>query len=565
MAASTVPSTLAVSDSDNTVQEIKPNECQPGQPSLGVVTTTQIPIPSSHDAPKAGRQLRGFAWFIMVVALILSTFLYALDNTVLANVRPSIIDTLGRIDLLPYVSITYPLGEVGSSPLWGKLNNLFNNKILFLIALAVFEIGSAVIGSARSMEAVIVGRAIAGFGGSGIYMGTMNIVSAMTTPTERQLYLNHIGIAWSLGTILGPIIGGAFADSSATWRWAFYINIVVAAFGGPTCVFLVPPVLPPAANTRTVWERIKQVDYVGEILFLGGVLVLVMILGSGGAVYSWTSGQMIGLYAAAPVIWILFYVQQRFEIFTVDRIFPLQLAGDWQTVSLFFWAALAIANNVVTIYSLPLLFQFAFNDSALRAAVWTLPFIAALLASGGPLGPIFPKFPVYWIWFAAAGSLMLIGGGLLTTINYSTSRGAIVGYTVIQGLGCGPVVQLPFTVGQAKVARSEAGAVTGFLTCAQMGGLVLSLGIATTVFLNLTTNDIAAILPDQPLSLIQAAINGDSSSFFEQLDPDIRQQIVEIIAHNIGKVFYLNVAGSGFGLVTALLMKRERLQLRVEE
>ncbi|KAI1828365.1 major facilitator superfamily domain-containing protein [Xylaria intraflava] len=387
----------------------------------------------------------------------------------------------------------------------------------------------------------------------------------MTTPAERAHYLNFVGVAWALGTLLGPIVGGAFADSAATWRWAFYINLVAAAVCVPVCAFFVPPILPPAASSYSPQQRIKRVDYLGEALWLAGISTVVAILASGGTIYEWTSPSLIGLYVAAAVSWILFSIQQRLSLFTVDRIFPVELFGDLDMVRLFCWSAIAIANDTVTIYSLPLLYQFAFNDDSLHAALWILPFIGALLVGGLPLGPLFPKFSMYKVWFLGAGALMLVAGGLSSTINLSTSRGAISGYIVLQGLGCGPIVQLPFTIGQAKIRRSESGKATAFFSCAQMAGLVLSLGIASTVFLNDATEEIAPILPNLPRNVIQAAINGVGSSLFDTLSADDRDKVLRAIARSVGKLFYLNVAGSALGFILALSMKQERLQLKNDE
>lgn len=164
--------------------------------------------------------------------------------------------------------------------------------------------GSAIIGSAQNIGAAIIGRVVAGIGGSGIYVKTINIVSAMTTPAERNEYLNFVGIAWSIGTILNPIVGGAFADSPATWRWAFYINICVAALAVPACIWLVPAVYP--SSSRRFLERVTSIDFLGALLFFGGVSCVIMILGFGGTMYDWKNGQIIGLYVAAGVFWIAF-------------------------------------------------------------------------------------------------------------------------------------------------------------------------------------------------------------------------------------------------------------------
>ncbi|RYP12070.1 hypothetical protein DL767_011508 [Monosporascus sp. MG133] len=537
---------------------------QPPQQDAAPLGTVEkgvdLPQADASDGVVKQRTLTGFSWAIAILALLSSTFLYALDNTIMANVRPSIVETFNRIDLLPWLSVSYPMGEVGSNPLWGRLNKHFNNKTLYLSALLIFEIGSVVIGSAPSAEVVVVGRALAGFGGCGIYVGTMNIVSAITTPMERTHYLNLVGVAWCLGTILGPIIGGAFADSAATWRWAFYINICIAAVAAPVCIWLIPVVSPP--TSYTLLERVRRFDYLGAALFLGGVVSIIMVLGFGGAFYAWDDGRMIALYVVTATLWTAFSLQQRFFVLTVDRIFPVQFVGNWEMVILFSWTAIAISNLVVTVYSLPLLFQFTFGDSSFGSGVYTIPFVAAVIVSIGFSGPLFAKYPFYAAWFTGASILMLIGNCLLSTLDYTTPYGRICGYSVIGGLGVGPVVQLGYTIAQVKVAPESVSEATAFLSCAQMAGLALSLGIATSVFLNGATNDIALILPDWPRDHIMASIDSADTALFDNIDEETRSRIREAIAGKIGDVFYTNVAGAASGFILSLLMKWENLSLK---
>ncbi|KAI1282799.1 MFS general substrate transporter [Xylaria sp. FL0933] len=513
-----------------------------------------------EDGTKNERSVTGIKWAVVIVSLLSSTFLYALDNTVMANVRPSIVETFNRIDFLPWLSVSYPLGEVGANPIWGKLNKYFNNKALYFLALLIFEVGSAVIGSAQSAEIVVVGRALAGFGGSGIYVGTINIVSAITTPVERTHYLNLVGVAWCLGTILGPIIGGAFADSSATWRWAFYINIVIAAVAAPSCVLLIPPVLPPGSSS-TIASRLKRIDYLGAILFLGGVVSTIAILGLGGALYAWDDPRMIALYVVAVVVWTVFSLQQYFSFLTVDRIFPVQFVGNWEMVVMFVWTSIAISSLVVTVYSLPLFYQFIYAQSSLKSGAYTIPYVGAIIVSIGTTGPIFAKYPYYMGWFLGASVLMLIGNALLSTIKYTTPFGTIAGWTIIGGLGVGPVVQLGYTVAQVKVAPKSVPEVSQFLSCAQMAGLALSLGIATSVFLNRATDKIAIILPNLPRQDIMEAIDSANTALFDGLSAEAVTRVRDAIARTVGEVFYLNVAGAAVGLILALAMKREKLDL----
>lgn len=386
----------------------------------------------------------------------------------------------------------------------------------------------------------------------------MNIVSAITTDIERAHYLNLVGVSWCVGTILGPIIGGAFADSSATWRWAFYINLCIAAVAAPAAAFLIPAVLPEGSLSRMA--RIKSIDYIGAFLFLSAVVATVMILGFGGTFYLWNDGRMIALYVVTVVVWAMFSLQQYFSLFTTDRIFPVEFVANWEMVTLFIWTSIAISNLVVTVYSLPLLFQFTFGNSSLSSGTYTIPFVGAIIVSIGSAGPLFAKFTVYMAWYTGGCVLMLIGNSLLSTLNFSTSYGAICGYAVVSGLGVGPVVQLGYTVAQVKVARASVREATAFLTCAQMAGLALSLGVATSIFLNGATDDIAKILPDWPRNQIMASIDNADTALFDNLDSNTRARVNEAIARKIGTVFYQNVASDALGFVLALLMKRERLR-----
>ncbi|GKZ79807.1 hypothetical protein AnigIFM56816_004014 [Aspergillus niger] len=514
--------------------------------------------PSGSADAVTGRKITGVAWFVVNVALLSATFLYALDNTVTATVRPAIVDTFGnRIDMLPWVSVAYPMGEVGTNPIWAKLNKFLNGKFVFLAALLIFEVGSAVIGSASSIGAVIAGRALAGSGGSGIYVGTISMITGMTTAKEQNQYLNIVGMAWSLGTILGPIIGSAFADSPATWRWAFYINICIAAVAAPACIWIMPSA-PPSVSLG-IMDVIKAFDHLGAVLFLGSVVSTVMLLGFGGVVYNWDSGQMIGLYVATAVLWIMFALQQKFHLLTSDRIFPVQFFKDPLVVGLWIWTIVAISDIVVTIYTLPLFFQFVLHDSSMRSAVYTLPFVASVVVSAGISGGLLVEFPWYKCWFIWASVLLLISNGLLSSIHTHTSRATICGYTIIQGFGVGPVIQLGYTVGQLKRPQAARKDVTAFFSCAQMGGLALSLGIATSVLVNHATEEISHILPNVPLSGIRGAIDGVGSSVFATLTEQVRDQVTNAVTQSVASVFYLNLFGAALGFLIALPLKFDKL------
>lgn len=164
------------------------------------------------------REISGPRWAIVVLAIMSSTFLFALDNTVVADVQPHIVLQFDAVDQLAWLSVAFIMAAVSTNLLFGQLYSQLLPKWLYIGSVAVFEVGSAVCGAAPNMPILIVGRALCGLGGSGMYLGVMTLVAATTSVSERPLYIGGIGLTWGLGTILGPLIGGAFADSPATWR-----------------------------------------------------------------------------------------------------------------------------------------------------------------------------------------------------------------------------------------------------------------------------------------------------------------------------------------------------------
>lgn len=181
-------------------------------------------------AEKPPRDIFGVKWVLVVISVEIAAFLFALDNTVVADVQPAIVLAFNDVGKLPWMNGGFFMAAAATNLVWAKAFGQFNTKWTYLVALTMFEVGSAICGAAPNMNAMIVGRVIAGAGGVGTYVGVMTILSVMTTLQERPLYVSTTGILWGAGTILGPVIGGAFTQSNATWRW-------VSSFRSPNSLF----------------------------------------------------------------------------------------------------------------------------------------------------------------------------------------------------------------------------------------------------------------------------------------------------------------------------------------
>jgi len=227
----------------------------------------------------------------------------------------------------------------------------FDAKWIFIFCVMFFEIGSAICGAAPSESALITGRAICGVGGAGMYTGVLTLLSLTTDEKERALYMGIPGITWGAGTVLGPVIGGAFA-LHATWRWGFYINLCVGAACAPVYIFLVPSIDPQSGSSMK--DRLKNIDWLGMILLAGASTTLIMGICFGGVVYPWKSARTIALFVLAFVFSLAFGVQQGLVLFTNHPVFPVSMVKNVSVLAIFFNEACSATACFLPIYFIPL-------------------------------------------------------------------------------------------------------------------------------------------------------------------------------------------------------------------
>ena len=442
----------------------------------------------------------------------------------------------------------------------GQFFQIFNAKWFYIIGVIVFEVGSAVCGAAPTMSALIVGRAIAGIGATAIYTGSLFLISVNTNEQERPSYIGLTGAMWGLGTVLGPVVGGAFTDSSAGWRWAFYINLPIGGLILPILIFLVPDF--DAQKGKPYWQRIKQIDWIGVILLTGMIVSLILALTFGGNQYAWSSGQVIGTFVTFGVLAILFAFSQTTYMpgqTKERRVFPVEMLFHRTIVLLFILIATSAALAFVTLYYIPLYFQFTRGDSALKSAVRLLPTIFTLVFGSVAGGILISKLGFYSPFYIFGTALGLIGSALLHVSNADTSTSAIYGYTALIGLGAGLYSQAGFAVAQAKVPPQQVGQAIGLISTGQLVGAVISLTVGGTVFIDNATSGLTQLLPDVPLDTVKNAIAGTAGAFFDTLTPALREAALNVIVQSIDKVYILTITAGAVGFVASVFLKHERI------
>ena len=363
---------------------------------------------------------------------------------------------------------------------------------------------------------------------------------------------------------LGPVIGGAFADGAATWRWAFYFNLCIGAVVAPVYLLLLPSVNPRRGDG--VAARLREVDWFGALLFAGAYACLVMGVSFGGGVYDWKSGPIIALFVVSGVLWAAFAIQQSYSLLILpeNRLVPFDVLKSWEMQIFFVQIAAAVTVVYVPMYFIPIYFQFVQADSALNAAVYLLPFVFMNVFGIVLNGAVMGKIGYYMPWYLVGGMLCTIGGALFTsTITVSTSPSAIYGYSVLCGLGSGLYVQASFAVAQAKVKSPGAIPLTvAFLGCGQITGITLALTVSNAIYLNGATNRIAQVLPAVQRATVQQAITGVNGMFLNTIDPASRGRVLEAIVDTINHVYIMVIIAGVVSTLLSFLMRRERLYLQ---
>ncbi|KAL8888844.1 MAG: hypothetical protein Q9215_003796 [Flavoplaca cf. flavocitrina] len=512
------------------------------------------------------RHVHGLAWVLVVLSTLSCILLYALDNTITANLIPVIASDFANTDKLAWLSVGFMIGGVAAVLPFGKLYGLFNAKTLYIGSVTLFMVGSAICGAAPNIDSFIVGRVIAGAGGNGMYLGVMTLLSVTTSNKERPVYLSLVGVVFGIGTVIGPVIGGAFAESAATWRWGFYINLCVGGLCAPVYIFLLPGFDPRGFDPKgpqKLASRFKEFDYVGAVLSVATLVCIIMATNFGGTLYPWNSGRIITLFVLAGVFVVAFAVQQTLTLFTTesDRMFPVQFLKMKEPVLLFISMAAANAGGFIAIYYIPTYFAFVRGDAPVESAVRLLPLIVFISTLVLVNGALIAKLGFYQPWYLAGGALALIGGVLMYRVDSNTSTANIYGYEVLLGIGTGAYIQAGYGVIQAIIEPAKMAYAISFIMLAQLLGIALGLSISGAVFLNKAISGLSKVLPNVSRDEIQKAVLGVSGDLFGTLPADVRRNATSAIVNAIDKTYIIVFVSGIVGLLAAIPMNRKRLVL----
>ncbi|MFB8776598.1 MDR family MFS transporter [Streptomyces broussonetiae] len=431
------------------------------------MTETGQGVHEGREGPDTGKQPRSVR--VVLLALMIAMMLAMLDNMIIGTAMPTIVGELGGLEHLSWVVTSYTLATAASTPIWGKIGDMYGRKGSFMASIVLFLIGSALSGMAQDMGQLIGFRAVQGLGAGGLMVGVMAIIGDLIPPRERGKYQGMMAAVMALAMIGGPLVGGTITDNWG-WRWAFYINLPL----GAVALVAISVVLHlPRKRSQA------RIDYLGAGLLTVGITAIVLVTTWGGTEYAWTSARIMELTAIGVVALVGFVLWEKRA---AEPLMPLHI---FRSRNFTLMSVIGFITGFVmfgAVLFLPLYQQSVQGASATNSGLLLLPMLGAMLVTSMVAGRVTTNTGRYKVFPLAGGVLLIAGLWLLSLMDTETSRLTSGLYMAVLGLGMGCLMQITMLVAQNSVEMKDMGVASSSTTLFRTLGSSFGVAIMGALF-----------------------------------------------------------------------------------
>jgi EmrB/QacA subfamily drug resistance transporter len=511
----------------------------------------------------------------ILIGLMLGLFLAALDQTIVGTAIRTIADDLKGLSVQAWVTTAYLITSTITTPLYGKLSDIYGRKLFFTIAITIFVLGSAACTFSTSMYMLAGFRAIQGIGAGGLFSLALAIIGDIVSPRERAKYQGYFLAVFGTSSVLGPVIGGFLAGQSSIfditgWRWVFLVNVPI----GVIALIVVERTL----HVPTV-RRDHRIDYWGALALIV-CLVPLLTVAEQGREWGWLSGRSVGCYIVGVVGLVLFLLAER--AMGDEALIPMRLFRS-RTVSVS-----TIANTVLGIalfggvLTIPLYLQIVRGSSPTEAGLQLVPLTLGIMIASISSGVIISRTGRYKIFPIIGTTLMTVGLVLFAQIGPYTPLWKTMAVMVVFGLGLGNNFQPLVLALQNAVNPRDIGVATASATFFRQIGGTLGAALFLSVLFSTVPDKIgnafgtvassrgfqAALANPNPdnevnrrfIEQFQSGTAGNGSqvltdsSFIQQLDPRLARPFLIGFAESMDLVFWLGAGVAALGIIVTILM-----------
>ncbi|MCX5070232.1 MFS transporter [Micromonospora lupini] len=485
--------------------------------------------------------------------LLLVLFVAMLSSTVVSTALPKIIGSLnGSQNQYTWVVTATLLTATATTPIWGKLADLFNKKLLIQVAIVVFLLGSVIAGFSQSAGQLIAARAFQGIGVGGLQALVQVAIAAMIPPRERGRYNGYLGGVMAVATVGGPLLGGLIVDTSwLGWRWCFFVGVPVAV------IALI--LLQATLHLPTLRRENVKIDYLGAGLIAAGVSVLLIWISFVDGSFAWLSWQTVAMVGGALLLLALaVWVESR----AAEPVVPLAIVRQ-HTTALAILGSLAVGMAMFGgAVFLGQYFQIGRGYSPTEAGLLTIPLMAGVLGSSIVAGRLITRTGRIKPYIVAGSIILVAGFALLGTIDHETSL-VLVGIGMfIVGTGVGMTMQNLVLAVQNTVALKDIGAASASVAFFRSLGGTIGVSVLGAVLAHRVTDQITRDLT--AAGIPASGAGGDSNLNIAALPDGIQHIVRAAYGDATGHIFLISAAIGVVGVIAALLLRPVTLRTSLD-